>query len=70
MSSVVLMSLVEPLQDIPSSDPVDQCDKDIWETMGAGDERSVSRPPTTEEGVPVAAQQETGIMESRASVQE
>jgi hypothetical protein len=59
------------LQDIPSSDPVDQGgDEDVWETVGATAERSSSPPPTTEEVVLGATQQETGAVESRASVEE
>jgi hypothetical protein len=51
------------LQDIPSSDPVDQGDEDIWEMVGAAAERSISLPPATEEVVPRAAQQEAGAID-------
>jgi hypothetical protein len=58
------------LQDITSSEPVDQGDEDVWETVGAAAERDISLPPATEEVVPRAAQQETSAMESRALVGE
>jgi hypothetical protein len=70
MSSLVLTSSFVMLQDNPSSDPVDQGDEDVWETLGATAERSVSPPPATEEAVPGAAQLETGAVESRVSVGE
>jgi hypothetical protein len=52
MSSLVLTSSFILLQDIPSSDPVDQGDEDVCETVGATAERSVSLPPATEETIP------------------
>jgi hypothetical protein len=58
------------LKDIPSSDPVDQGDQDIWETVGAAAERSISPPTTTEEAVPGATQQETSVVNSQASAEE
>jgi hypothetical protein len=38
--------------DIPSFDPVDQGDKEIWDTVGGATERSLSPAPTVEEVVP------------------
>jgi hypothetical protein len=55
-------------QDIPSSDPVGQGDEDLWETVGAAAERSVSPLPATKEAVSEAAQQETGAEQPRVSV--
>jgi hypothetical protein len=50
------------LQDIPSSDPVDQGDEDVWETVGAAAERNISPPPATENVVPKEAQEQANIM--------
>jgi hypothetical protein len=58
------------LQDIPSPDPVDQGDEDVWETVGPTTERSMSTPPSTEEDVPEGAQQQTRAVEAQASVEE
>jgi hypothetical protein len=67
---LVLTSSLVLLQDIPSSDPVDQGDEDIWEMVGAAAERSISQPPATEEVVPGPAQQETSAVNSQASAEE
>jgi hypothetical protein len=58
------------LQDIPSSDSIDQGDEDVWETVGAVAERCASPHPATKEDVPEPTQEETGAMESQASVEE
>jgi hypothetical protein len=58
------------LQDIPSSDPVDQGDEDVWETAGATSERSISPPPATEDIVPEEAQEHAGAVEAQASIEE
>jgi hypothetical protein len=39
----------ELLQEIPSSDPVDQGEGDDWDTVGEPTERSCSPAPTVEE---------------------
>jgi hypothetical protein len=52
------------LQDIPSSDPVDQGDEDVWETVGATAERSISPPPATKDIVPEEAQEQAVAVES------
>jgi hypothetical protein len=66
---VVTSSLVL-LQDIPSSNPIDQGGEDIWETVGAAAKRSINPPPATEEVVPGTAQQDTGAVNSQASDEE
>jgi hypothetical protein len=58
------------LQDIPSSDPMDQGEEGTWDTMGAATERSTSPPPTTREVVPGSAQQGVGADNSQASAEE
>jgi hypothetical protein len=57
-------------QDIPSSDPVDHGEEEIWDTVGGAAERSISPPPTTGEVVPESAQQVVGADNSRASAEE
>jgi hypothetical protein len=58
------------LQDIPSSDPIDHGDEDVWESVGATAERIITPPLATEEAVPEAAQQETSAVESRLLVED
>jgi hypothetical protein len=58
------------LQDIPATDPVDQDEGDVWETVGATTERSTSPPPATEHNVPEGAQEQTDVVELQPSVEE
>jgi hypothetical protein len=58
------------LQDIPSSDPTDQGDEDVWEMVGATAERETSLPPVAEDVVPKEAQQQTNTVELQASIEE
>jgi hypothetical protein len=69
MSSLVLTIRLVLLQDIPSSDPADQSDEDVWETVGVTVERNTSSPPASEEVVPEGAQQQTSIIEAQTSVE-
>jgi hypothetical protein len=61
---------LELLQDIPSSDRVDQGEEETWDTVGGATERSRSPAPTTEATVPEAAQQAAVADEPRASTEE
>jgi hypothetical protein len=61
---------LELLQDIPSSDPVDQGDKEDWDTVGGATERSLSPAPTIEEAMPESTQQATSAGEPRTSTEE
>jgi hypothetical protein len=56
MSSLLLAVSLCCLQDIPSLDPVDQGDEDVWEMVGVTTERNISPPPVTEDVVPEGAQ--------------
>jgi hypothetical protein len=58
------------LQDIPSSDPVDQDEEETQDTVGVAAEKSVSPPPTTGEVVAGLARQGTGTDNSQASAEE
>jgi hypothetical protein len=58
------------LQDIPSSDPVDQDEGDVWETVGVMDERSTSLALAAEDIVPEGTQEQTGVVELQPSVEE
>jgi hypothetical protein len=58
------------VQDIPSSDPVDQGEEDDLDTVGGTTERSLSPAPTIEETVPQMAQQTPVTAEPQASAEE
>jgi hypothetical protein len=60
---------LELSQDIPLSNPVDQGEEEIWDTVGGATERSRSPAPTTLAIVPEAAQQATVGDEPRASTE-
>jgi hypothetical protein len=62
--------LTVKLQEIPSSDPVDQGEEDDWDTVGRATERSLSPSPTIVEVVPESAQQTTSTGEPPASTEE
>jgi hypothetical protein len=51
------------LQEIPSSDPIDQGEGEDWDTMGGPAERSCSPAPTIEELVARMTQQSTSVFE-------
>jgi hypothetical protein len=53
----------EVLQEIPSSNPVDQGEGDDWDTVGGPTERSRSPAPTVEELVAQLTQQTTRVVE-------
>jgi hypothetical protein len=53
------------LQDITSSDPVDQGDEDIWETADGTTERSISSPPASEDIVPEEAKNRMALWKCR-----
>jgi hypothetical protein len=55
----------EVLQEIPSSDPVDQGEGDDWDTVGEPTERSRSPAPTVEELVAQLTQQTTRVVEQQ-----
>jgi hypothetical protein len=61
---------LELSQDIPSSNPADQRDKENWYTVGGASERSLSPAPTIEEVVLEMARQATVAGEPRASTEE
>jgi hypothetical protein len=54
------------LQEIPSSDPVDQGEGDDWDTVGGLTERSRSPAPTVEELVARMTQRTTTVVEPQA----
>jgi hypothetical protein len=62
--------LTVELQEIPSSDPVDQGEEDDWDTVGGATKRSRSPAPTIEETVPQMAQQRPSTVEPQASAEE
>jgi hypothetical protein len=53
-------------QEIPPSDPVDQGERDVWETVGEPAERSRNPAPTVEELVSQMTQQTTRVVEPQA----
>jgi hypothetical protein len=53
-------------QEIPPSDPVDQGDGDVWETVGEPAERSRRPAPTIEELALRMTQRSTRVVEPRA----
>jgi hypothetical protein len=55
----------ELLQEIPSSDPVDQGEGDDWDTVGELTERSHSPAPIVEELVAQLTQQTTRVVEQK-----
>jgi hypothetical protein len=54
------------LQEIPSSDPVDQGEGEDWDTVGGPAERNRSRAPTVEELVARMTQRSTSTVEPQA----
>jgi hypothetical protein len=62
--------ILECLQEIPPSDPIDLGDKGDWETVGEPAERSRSPAPTVEELVSRLTQQSTTVVEPPAPVVE
>jgi hypothetical protein len=60
----------ECLQEIPSSDPVDQGEGDDWETVGKPVERSRSPAPTVEELVSQMTQRSIRVVEPQAPAME
>jgi hypothetical protein len=58
------------MQEIPSSDPVDQGKGDDWETVGEPAERSRSPAPTVEELVSQMTQRSTRVVEPQALAME
>jgi hypothetical protein len=56
-------------QDIPPSDPVDQDEEEIRDTVGAAAERSVSPPPTTREIMSGSTKQGDGANNSQMSAE-
>jgi hypothetical protein len=54
----------------PPSNPVNQDEEDVWDTVGATAERSTSPPPATEDTLPEGAQEQTDAVESQPSVEE
>jgi hypothetical protein len=58
------------LQEIPSSDPVDQGEGDDWETVGEPFERSRSPAPTIEELMSQMTQRSTRVDEPQAPAME
>jgi hypothetical protein len=61
--------LTVELQEIPSSNPVDQGEEDDWDTVSGATKRSL-RAPTVVEVVPESAQQTTSTGEPPASTGE
>jgi hypothetical protein len=61
---------LELLQDILSSDPVDQGEEETWDTVGGATERSRNPAPTTGATVPEVAPQAAITDELRASTEE
>jgi hypothetical protein len=55
----------EVLQEIPSSDPIDQGEGDDWDMVGEPTERSRSPAPTIEELVAQLTQQTTRVVEQQ-----
>jgi hypothetical protein len=60
----------ECLQEIPSSDPIDQGEGDVWETVGEPAERSHSPAPTVEELVSQMTQRSTRVVEPQVPAME
>jgi hypothetical protein len=60
----------ELLQEIPSSNPVDQGEGDDWDTVGEPTERSRSPTPTVEEFVAQLTQQTTRVVEQQVPTME
>jgi hypothetical protein len=58
------------LQEIPPSDPVDQGDEGVWETVGELTERSRNPAPTVEELVSQLTQRSTTVVEPQVPVVE
>jgi hypothetical protein len=60
----------ECLQEIPSSDPIDQGEGDDWETVGEPAKRSRGPAPTVEELVSQMTQRSTRVVEPQAPAME
>jgi hypothetical protein len=60
----------ELLQEIPSTDPVDQGEGNDWDTVGEPTKRSCSPTPTVEELVAQLTQQTTRVVEQQVPAME
>jgi hypothetical protein len=67
---MLTIEILSCLQEIPSSDPVEQVEGDDWDTVGEPTERSCSPAPTAEELLAQLAQQTTGVVEQQVPVEE